>query len=100
MDDGLHNGDDLLMGAYIFLPQENLENGDDISGEILEYSHINSVYLHNYLMDAAKDWADWHNDPVTCFKLEPVSLSLTNVTPRAWDEEANGERRYEADTLC
>ena len=83
------------MGAYIFLTQENLENGDDISGEILEYSHINSVYLHNYLMDAAKDWADWHNEPVTCFRLEPVSLSLTNVYPRAWDKEADGERRYD-----
>ena len=76
------------MGTYIFLPQENLENGDEISGEILEYSHINSLHLHKYLMDAAKDWADWHNDFATCFKLEPVSPSLTNVAPQAWDEEA------------
>ena len=87
------------MGAYIFLPQDSLENGDEISGEILEYSNINSVNLHKCLMDEAKDWANWNNDFATCFKLEPVSPSLTNVAPQAWEEKAKGERRYKADTF-
>ena len=67
------------MSIYVFIPQEIIEDGDDIVAEAHEVDGVNGGKLHKELHELATEAASYYMEPMTCYRLERVSDSLTNV---------------------
>lgn len=83
------------MGCYVFLTNEP-EDGFPIEGEVVEYGHIKREKLEDWLKASGREWADYYGEPVTCYRIEPVSPMLTDILPTSWEEEANWEHELRA----
>ena len=78
---------------YVFIPTDDApRGGDTINAECVEVDVPKAGGIYGKrMMEVARDYADLAGEPVTCYRLAPVSERFTGVNPRSWEDGIWGE---------